>query len=220
MDVRVRMGGDAVALLFFNGWSAPASVADRLELPVEWSLITVSDYRSERMELPDLSGFGAIYLVGWSMGVWAAEYFADHFPLPTLAVAINGTPSLISDEMGIPRRVFDGMRRGLDGRMYRHFVRQMCLSEELASTFLSLTETNVVERAREELEYVWSHFSPCRSLRLPWQSALVSDHDLVIPPEAQSAFWSRVGVATRPLRMAPHLPFTEYLRSWREIVER
>ena len=73
MDVGIRHRGTAsgTALLYFSGWGAPLSLIDRMELPAEWTLVSVSDYGGDTVQWPDLTHYSRLYVVAWSMGVWA-----------------------------------------------------------------------------------------------------------------------------------------------------
>lgn len=220
MDVKLlHQGSDGgTAVLYFTGWSAPHSLARRMELPEEWTLFSVGDYRGELPQWPDMSCFSRLYLVAWSMGVWAAEYFHKCYPAPSLAVAINGTPSLISDRYGIKGVDYQRMATELDVEGYRHFVRQMCLSEETAAHFLSLPDHRGITAAREELRWVADLGGSITECEVPWTRAIVSDHDLVIPSGGQCRFWSDRNVSVEELPTAPHLILGTYLKSWRELL--
>lgn len=220
MDVKLlHQGSDGgTAVLYFTGWSAPHSLAMEMELPEEWALFSVGDYRGELPQWPDMSRFSRLYLVAWSMGVWAAEYFHKCYPAPSLAVAINGTPSLISDRYGIKGVDYQRMATGLDVEGYRHFVRQMCLSEETAGHFLSLPDHRGITAAQEELRWVADLGGSVTECDVPWTRAIVSDHDLVIPSGGQRRFWSDRSIPIEELPTAPHLILGTYLKSWRELL--
>lgn len=220
MDVKLlHQGSDGgTAVLYFTGWSAPHSLAMEMELPEEWTLFSVGDYRGELPQWPDMSCFSRLYLVAWSMGVWAAEYFHKCYPAPSLAVAINGTPSLISDRYGIKGVDYQRMATGLDVEGYRHFVRQMCLSEETAAHFLSLPDHRGITAAREELRWVADLGGSIEECAVSWTQAIVSDHDLVIPSGGQHRFWSDRSIPIEERPTAPHLILGTYLKSWRELL--
>lgn len=220
MDVKLLHQGSngRTAVLYFTGWSVPHSLALEMELPEEWTLFSVGDYRGELPQWPDMSCFSRLYLVAWSMGVWAAEYFHKCYPAPSLAVAINGTPSLISDRYGIKGVDYQRMAAGLDVEGYRHFVRQMCLSEESAAHFLSLPDHRSITAAREELRWVADLGGSVTECEVPWTRAIVSDHDLVIPSGGQRRFWSDRSIPIEELPTAPHLILGTYLKSWRELL--
>ena len=220
MDVKLlHQGSDGgTAILFFTGWSAPHSLALEMELPEKWTLFSVGDYRGELPQWPDMSRFSRLYLVAWSMGVWAAEYFHKCYPAHSLAVAINGTPSLISDRYGIKGVDYQRMATGLDVEGYRHFVRQMCLSEETAGHFLSLPDHRGITAAREELRWVVDLGGSIEECAVSWTQAIVSDHDLVIPSGGQCRFWSDRSIPIEELSTAPHLILGTYLKSWRELL--
>lgn len=220
MDVKLLHHGSdgGTAVLYFMGWSEPHSLARRMELPEEWTLFSVGDYRGELPQWPDMLPFSRLYLVAWSMGVWAAEYFHKFYPAPSLAVAINGTPSLISDRYGIKGVDYQRMAAGLDAESYRHFVRQMCLSEVTATHFLSLPDHRGIAAAREELRWVADLGGSIAECAVPWTQAIVCDHDLVIPSGGQRRFWLDRSIPVEELSSAPHLILGTHLKSWRDLL--
>lgn len=220
MDIRVAHRGshDETALLYFSGWGTTTTVVDRLELPDEWTLIVASDYRGEEHQEIDLSHYTHSYLVAWSMGVWAAEHLCRLAGRPERAVAVNGTPNLISDDEGISREVYAELIKDLDEKSYHHFLRQMCLSKGLYKDYLRLPNRPTVEEAREELVSVWEQYAPIERCRIPWTRALISSHDLVVPPDSQRRFWTAHEIPCTTIEAAPHLVFLDHFMSWEEIL--
>lgn len=219
MDVEIKHIGTAsgTALLYFSGWGVPLSLIDRMELPAEWTLVSVSDYGGDTIQWPDLSHYSRLYLVAWSMGVWASEYYRDCYPTPERAVAVCGTPALISNRYGIREADYQQMASSLDEEMYHHFVRQMCLSRKETSDFLALLGHRGTLAYREELRRVEKLGGSITSCRVPWTKALIGEKDLVIPPAGQRLFWTERCIAVTTLPSAPHLVFGNHFKSWRDL---
>ena len=220
MDVAIKHRGttSGTVLLYFSGWGAPPSLIDRMELPAEWTLVSVSDYGGDTVQWPDLSHYSRLYLVAWSMGVWAAEYYRDCYPTPERAVAVCGTPALISDRYGIKETDYRQMASTLDEEIYRHFVRQMCLSREAMSDFLALPGHRSTPDYWEELRRVEKLGGSITNCRVPWTKALIGGRDLVIPLTGQRLFWAERGVAVTTLPSAPHLVFGNHVKSWKSLL--
>ena len=82
------------ALLFFAGWGMDETPFMH-NLPPNKDLIICYDYRSLDFDSTLLSTYDGIYVVAWSMGVWAASQVLPDSNLPLKqSIAINGTLSL------------------------------------------------------------------------------------------------------------------------------
>ena len=93
------------ALLFFAGWGMDETPFMH-NLPPNKDLIICYDYRSLDFDSTLLSTYDGIYVVAWSMGVWAASQVLPDSNLPLKqSIAINGTPFPIDDMRGIPLKV-------------------------------------------------------------------------------------------------------------------
>ena len=85
-------------ILFFNGWGMNSSIVEHLEKS-EFDIICLSNYNDKlNFDLNLLDSYKEIYLVAWSMGVWAAaESLKKHHINFKKAIAINGTTLPIDD---------------------------------------------------------------------------------------------------------------------------
>ncbi len=62
----------------------------------------------EPLILPEMKTYRRVTVIGWSLGVWAAEYYSRKMGIkPDLTIAINGTPVAADDKYGIPLKIFE-----------------------------------------------------------------------------------------------------------------
>ena len=165
--------------------------------------------------LPELSGYGKRILIGWSMGVWAAQrLFARHAELFQRRIAVNGTLRPIDDRYGIPREIFGATLRDYSDSIRERFYRRMC-KEPGAFAFFDAhrPQRDLADQHRElaalqALDTEFGEQKPC------FTDVIVSGNDLVIPTANQLAFWGDRRVIGLP---GCHYPFFRW-RSWADIV--
>ncbi|MCI5121087.1 MAG: DUF452 family protein [Candidatus Electrothrix sp. AUS4] len=137
--------GNQDCLLFFAGWGmCPEVFAD---IPSgDMDVLMFYDYR--RMDPEDLTSalaegcgrsYHHVYLLSWSMGVWAASMFfgknSANLPSLTAAIAIGGTCSPIDDKLGLPEQNFVEMAEQLTPARVKVFHSSMFADEEHADRF-------------------------------------------------------------------------------------
>lgn len=212
--------GNSRLLIFFTGWGTTAEVAAHLQLPERCDYLTAYDYRVLSPEsLPRLGAYREVYMVGWSMGVWALDRLAPFLPQPTQAIAINGTPLPMHQRYGIPDEIFRGTLEGLDDANRERFNRRMCGGKKLLAVFNTFA-ARTTEELRDEL---YGTYLQVKDLpddlppQLSWSRAIVSEKDLIVPTANQLAYWQRHGVNCHLLKGMGHYPLMEY-QSWAELL--
>lgn len=176
VDFLHKTEGRQRLLLVFNGWSVPApSAADGLSLP-GYDIAVVSDYR--RFDMPEIAGYKEVVVLAWSLGVHAAEIALQGSQLPlTLTVAVNGTPSPISDTEGIPVEVFKLTAERLTEQSLVKFRRRMGAAD------MPRGSRPIEELRRELLDF------PSQTVQFRWDYAVICSDDRIFPPENQRRAW-------------------------------
>ena len=90
-------------IVLFLGYGFDKSSISHLKLG-DYGLLVVSDYSDLGFDKEILIDKD-IYLIAWSMGVWAANLALKNTPLK-VAIAINGTPFGIDEKYGIKKDIF------------------------------------------------------------------------------------------------------------------
>lgn len=203
--------GNESLVLFFSGWGMDSRPFRRIKSDSR-DVIVVYDYTDLAFDRQMLEGYTKIYLVAWSMGVWAAARVLGGVPLES-AVAVNGTPFPVGDESGIPAAVFEGTLEHLSEEGIRRFNRRMCGTREILASFMSDPVRRPAESLKEELFRIREQLDfPVQSVS--WTKAVISDADRIFPERNLKRYWQ--GVPQLCLD-APHYPF--YLwNEWNEIV--
>ena len=183
--------------LFFAGWGMDQHPFEQYQSK-DSDMIIVYDYRSLELDESILKKYDKIYLVAWSMGVWAATQCQFLASLPIKRnVAINGTPWPVDDVYGIPEAIFKGTLAGLREATLRKFQLRMCGKGDVFRQFQAVTPQRSVEELKEELAAIGEvcKVSPVSNFR--WDEAYIGENDLIFPANNQKAAWEKAGVETK-----------------------
>lgn len=180
-------------VLFFNGWGMDANPFDSLR-PENADLLTVYDYRSLELDLQLLSGYRAIRVVAWSMGVWAAERFLSSHPtLPIVSrTAVNGTLFPVDAARGIHPDVFGKTLEGLNDASLEKFRLRMCGTAQAFRAFSAVRPARDAAQLAEELAAIGREScseSRPNGKQAKWDTAVIGTADRIFLPGQQRAAW-------------------------------
>lgn len=196
-------------LLFFAGWGADETPF-RQYTPEDCDYLIAYDYRSLPSAPPfDPQAYAEVHVVGWSMGVWAAQQTASQWHLPPgRRIAINGTIHPIDDGRGIPEAIFRGTLEGLDGASLHKFLRRMCGGQQAFRRFLGMTPRRPLDELKDELRQI--AIRQPENLHAPvfWTEAVTGMADRIVPPQNQLREWQTLGV---PVTRTEHAHYDEDL---------
>lgn len=182
------------ALLFFAGWGMDETPFMH-NLPPNKDLIICYDYRSLDFDSTLLSTYDGIYVVAWSMGVWAASQVLPDSNLPLKqSIAINGTPFPIDDMRGIPPAIFEGTLNNLNEATLQKFRRRMCGSGSAFQAFLEIAPQRPVEELKEELAAIGRQYSELPPSTFVWNKAIIGESDHIFPPKNQEQAWQNIAM--------------------------
>lgn len=198
-------------IIFFAGWGMDAGLLDWLRRD-GYDLLLVYDYTlPDVLDTDCLLHYNEIVIAAWSMGVFYANRFlidaeTDGLPV-TKAIAVNGTLSPIDDYGGIPEKIYRLTEPLPDNLSVEKFFRRICGgSSALKQLFPSLPARSV-DSLRNELtairKFTASHPSPAGSARL-WDEILLSENDLIFPPENLLRAWKDAEQRVTPLKNSAH----------------
>lgn len=209
----IKKGADQV-VVFFNGWGMDASVVSHLATDAD--VVMFYDYRVLSCDsLPDLKEYRKIYIVAWSMGVWAASFVVPHLTIqPCLSVALNGTERPVDDLYGIPVKIYQLTSKGMSVKGREKFFSRMAgTTEERDFLNACLPKRELAEQCEElvliekQCQGYGKHHS--------WDKVYVSEKDVIFPVENQLNWWT--GKAPVTFISGGHYPFTSF-KSWEAIL--
>ena len=175
--------------VFYTGWGMDAHVFEHL-LTGDQDTLIVWDYTD--LTLADMPVENrSIDLIAWSMGVWAATQ-----TLPTeqivSAIAINGTPTPIDDERGIPSAIFDGTLATLSENGLARFRCRMCGGASAMANFMEHAPQRDLEDLRTELAALGNAIRTLPDKPFPWTQAVGCTNDKIFPIASQQAAWPQL----------------------------
>lgn len=207
--------GESRVILFFNGWGVDQAVVSHLTT-TGYDLLMLNDYRSlDIQESPDLSCYAEIYVVAWSMGVWAASNILGRLSVrPVACIALNGTERPIDDFYGIPEKIYNLTVNSMDERGKEKFIRRMFAKLEEFELFSGIKSDRDIRELCEELILIQQQ-SLCCMEKFIWNKVYVSDSDRIVPPQNQLNWWqNKVQIISLNSGHAPFFCF----KHWKEII--
>jgi biotin synthesis protein BioG len=219
----VRRGNRSL-LLFFNGWGMDRRVADWLssawpaddkrDIAVLWDYrdLAVPGWLAEAIADAD-----SVDLVAWSLGVWAASNAG--LARIDRAVALNGTPTPVDAERGIPPEIFSGTLESWNDENRKRFERRMTggIPAEIAEAVRSHRDADEQQAELRSIGESAVHFPAKSSVSWKFSKALIGGRDLIFTPENQRRAWLEAGVPAVEIAAMPHFPFT-HIAGWRELL--
>ena len=201
-------------VIFFNGWGMDAGIVSKLETMCD--VVMFYDYRTLSLEtFPSFQEYEEIYIVAWSMGVWAASHTIPLLEIePTLSVALNGTECPVDDRWGIPRKIYELTERGMNEQGREKFFIRMFDRRLDGHPLEEQKSLRKLQEVREELSMIREQAVGGTSYH-KWDKVYVSEKDVIFPMENQLNWWKdRAPVVTLH---SGHCPFGKF-KSWEEII--
>ena len=208
-------------IIFFNGWGMDASPFKNLTIQ-KADLLMLYDY-SNLAPPPDLQpkklfSYTNVYIIGWSMGVWAAAISKSWLPLNSqYLLAINGTLKPIHAHYGINPKLYYKTLTHFSSNTRKKFYHNMFTSSDDFKHFLVCQPQHSLEKQKNELAQLWLNIitKPLPVPEVKFTSSLISTQDRIIPTNHQSNFWGNK--TNYSLLPTGHFPFRLW-KSWEELL--
>lgn len=215
-------------IIFCNGWGMDGTPfqpigAERVDVLMFFDYV---DLLPDRELAPLFQRYRAVFLVSWSMGVWAGQQvFAPWSRCLRRALAINGTLCPVHDQFGIPLSVFNATREQFGGAARLKFYRRMCHNGR-DSRGGNVLETFIANQPQRSLENQARELAALSNTagRLPVSTSIYSDivigeQDLIMPTANQDAFWHGHGQGREVRHVeGSHFLFYEW-QSWDALLD-
>lgn len=198
-------------VLFFNGWGMDEQAVNHLKGDID--VVVCWDYRDLMTStLPSLANYREIYVIAWSMGVWAAANLLPRLNIePEKLIGLNGTEHPVDDKSGIPERIYLLTERGMNEQGRIKFIQRMLDTE----SFNPLLTKRPLDEVCEELCLIRKQSTGQRN-ELKWNKIFISEKDVIFPVANQRNWWE--GRASE-VQILPggHYPFGQF-KSWEAII--
>lgn len=207
--------GNSKLILFFNGWGMDEQPLKHLEFD---SLDVVMFYNYNQMEaIPEdiYSGYNKVWVIAWSMGVWAAGHILDKSNVEVVgSLAINGTNWGIDDEKGIPAAMFKATRDHFSELSREKFFLRMCGNRKVFQFFQLQEPDRSLESQKEELSYFIEAVEQYGKAKFIWDKAIIGTGDRIFPVDNMKCAWEGTNTI---LMDFSHYPFRK-AASWCELL--
>ncbi len=189
--IRRREVNDQLVVLY-GGWGTD----DNFFTPLcndEFDFILFYNYSAdEALVLPEMKTYKKITLIGWSLGVWAAEYLLPKTGIkPDLTIAVNGTPAPADDNYGIPLKVFEGTLNNLTEENMDKFYFRMFGDKKTYTLNRSRIPQRTIKSLNDELRWLYNRIMEQPEPGFRWDYAVTSEVDRVFPSENVNSYWKK-----------------------------
>lgn len=204
-------------ILFFNGWGMDGNAIKHIQ-PQDFDIIECNNYTVIDDFSIDFSKYNEIFVIAWSMGVWAAQEIISQNSISFIkSIAINGTGLPMDNTMGIPYDMFKGTLDSWSEIVRTKFNMRMCGGRTEFQNLQQAMPQRTVENQKHELQSIFSKISDTAPLsQLKWDCAIIGEQDFIFTAENQKKYWTdKTKWFTLPI---PHYPFAGFTK-WEEIIE-
>lgn len=159
--------------------------------------------------------YKSIYVVAWSMGVWAAGKAISSSVEIKIAIAINGTQKPMDDNFGIPTAIFKHTLETWNETNRNKFNMRILGGRANLEKLESVLPIRSIENQQAELQYIQESIEKEETKEIQFDTVLIGNQDLIFSPVNQQNYWQ--GKRKMVLLEMPHYPFAGF-KSWNEII--
>ena len=208
--IRRREKNDQLVVLY-GGWGTDENVFTPF-CNDNFDFILFYNYSAdEALVLPEMKSYKKITLIGWSLGVWAAEYLSPRTKIvPDVAIAVNGTPIPADDQYGIPLNVFEGTLNNINEENMEKFYLRMFGDKKTLDLNKDRMPVRSVKSLRNELRWLYNRIMEQKEPGFKWDYAVSSEIDRVFPSENVNSYWSKEINTKHIILPLPHYLFQKW----------
>jgi biotin synthesis protein BioG len=208
--IRRREKNDQLVVLY-GGWGTDENVF----IPLcndDFDFILFYNYSAdEALVLPEIKTYKRITVIGWSLGVWAAEYLSHKTGIkPDITIAVNGTPIPADDYYGIPLNVFEGTLNNIsEENMEKFYLRMFGDKRTLKQNSDRIPHRNV-KSLHDELRWLYNRMMEQKEPGFRWDYAVTSEFDRVFPVKNLKGYWEKEESTKHIILPLPHYFFHKW----------
>ena len=179
-------------VVVYGGWGTDENVFTQL-CDDDSDFILFYDYSAdEALVLPETKTYKKIILIGWSLGVWAAEYHSPRTGIkPDITIAVNGTPVPAHDRYGIPMNIFEGTVNKISEKNMGRFYFRMFGNKQTYEINHDRIPQRSIKSIHEEFRWLYNRIMEQKEPGFTWDYAVISEYDRVFPSKNQKEYWRR-----------------------------
>jgi pimeloyl-[acyl-carrier protein] methyl ester esterase len=195
-------------LIMYGGWGTDENFFAHF-CNDDFDFILFSNYSAdEPLVLPEMKTYKKIVLIGWSLGVWAAEYLSPKTGIKAdVTIAVNGTPIPADDKYGIPVHVFEGTLNNITEVNMEKFYLRMFGDKKTYDLNKDKVPHRTIQSLHDELRWMYNRMMEQSESGFIWDYAVTSDNDRVFPANNLKTYWKKQ-ISTRHIIVPmPHYFF-------------
>lgn len=198
-------------IVLFGGWGTDENVFTPL-CSDDFDFILFYNYSAdEALVLPEMKEYRKITIIGWSLGVWAAEYLSAKTGIkPTLTIAVNGTPIPADDRFGIPLKVFQGTLENISETNMEKFYLRMFGDKKTYMRNTDRIPHRSIKSLHDELRWLYNRIMEQPEPGFRWDYAVNSENDRVFPSDNVKSYWKREEYTRQIIVPMPHYLFFKW----------
>lgn len=165
----------------------------------------------EPLILPEMKTYKKITVIGWSLGVWAAEYYCRKSGIkPDLTIAINGTPLPVDDRYGIPYKIFEATLNSISKLSMSKFYLRVFGSKSHFEANRDIIPDRSEKSLHDELRWLYNRMMEPVETGFSWDYSIIGSEDRIFRTENLINYWSE-HIETRHIIIdAPHYLFDNW----------
>ena len=198
-------------VVLYGGWGTDENVFTPL-CNDDFDFILFYNYSAdEALVLPEMKVYRKITLIGWSLGVWAAEYLSLKTGIkPDLTIAVNGTPVPADDQYGIPLKIFEGTLNNMTEENMEKFYLRMFGDKRTYRMNADRIPHRSVKSLNDELRWLYNRIMEQTEPGFRWDYAVSSEIDRVFPSENVNSYWKKEKSTRHIVLPLPHYLFNRW----------
>ncbi len=198
-------------VVLYGGWGCDENMFTPL-CSDEFDFILFYHYSADDpLVLPEVKTYYKVTLIGWSLGVWAAEYLLSKTGIiPDITIAVNGTPVPADDKYGIPLKAFEATLNNISERnMGRFYFRMFGDKKNYLRNADRIPHRNI-KSLHDELRWLYNRIMEPTETGFRWDFAVTSKTDRVFPSENVSGYWDKLPETRHIVLDVPHYLFHKW----------
>lgn len=208
--IRRREKNDELVVVY-GGWGTDENVFVPL-CSDDFDFILFYNYSAdEALVLPEMKTYKRITLIGWSLGVWAAEYLTPKTGIkPNVTIAVNGTPIPADDQFGIPLNIFEGTLNNITEENMEKFYLRMFGDKRTYELNSDRIPHRSVKSLHDELRWLYNRMMEQKDPGFTWNYAVTSEFDRVFPAKNLKSYWEKAENTKHIILPLPHYFFHKW----------
>jgi len=205
--IRRREKSDQL-IVYYSGWATDESIFTPL-FDEESDFILFYNYSAdEALVLPEMKTYKKITLIGFSMGVWAAEYLLPKTGIkPDVTIAVNGTPIPADEQYGIPIELLEGTLNNITEKNVGKFYLRMFGDKRTYQNNIGRVPHRSLKSLQDELRWLYNRIMEQKEPGFRWDYAVTSENDRVYPSKNLAKYWETRKATKQIIVPLPHYLF-------------